>query len=650
MSSPIPHDALARAVTIAFGDAAHVTRAEPLHGDASTPSLRAPASRRRSACDARSRCCSATGASRPARTSSAVATATRGAAVRERRTLARRRTASRCRRCTSIARARTACSCSRTSASTTLWAGGAGRAVAHRAALRRRGRSARAPPGGWRATSGRALRRLRAPLRRRRSRAPSSSTSSTTASRPGTAPTLPPSERADPARGARTARAAVRRRAVRPLAPRLHGVEHPRPGRTAAADRLPGRAAGARRLRPRAAPHRSHDQRARRRSARRRARRALPRGDGRRGPPRRRRLRDTLPPLRPAARAQGDRALLLPRGGARTPGYLAYLPAVYAVARRAFDVLPELAAARRHASRAGCRSSERRAHDPSRHGAGGRARHAARAAHRPAAEAARCPWPARRSSATSSTFLRAGGIDEVVINLHHLGQLIEQRDRRRRALRPARPLLVGAADPRHRRRHQAGRAAARAASRSSSRTATACSSCRCARSSTSTARAAASRPWWSGPAPDAARWGLIELDADDRVRRVAGRRRRRSPTPLRGLHVPGPARLRAGRLPATWTRAPAFGVIRETYPRLLTRRRAVSTASSPTARWVTIDTPESLAAAGRDASPDRRSASESHSGTNGLGVSDRSSSITEAAPGARRIFVDSPDSVVLPMQ
>jgi hypothetical protein len=33
------------------------------------------------------------------------------------------------------------------------------------------------------------------------------------------------------------------------------------------------------------------------------------------------------------------------------PGYLAYLPAVYAVARRAFDVLPELAAARRHASR-----------------------------------------------------------------------------------------------------------------------------------------------------------------------------------------------------------------------------------------------------------------------------------------------------------
>ena len=33
------------------------------------------------------------------------------------------------------------------------------------------------------------------------------------------------------------------------------------------------------------------------------------------------------------------------------PGYLAYLPAVYAVARRAFDELPELAAARRHVTR-----------------------------------------------------------------------------------------------------------------------------------------------------------------------------------------------------------------------------------------------------------------------------------------------------------
>jgi len=36
MASPIPHDVLARAVTIAFGDAAHITSVDPLHGDAST--------------------------------------------------------------------------------------------------------------------------------------------------------------------------------------------------------------------------------------------------------------------------------------------------------------------------------------------------------------------------------------------------------------------------------------------------------------------------------------------------------------------------------------------------------------------------------------------------------------------------------------
>ena len=36
MSSPIPRDVLARTVTIAFGDSARVTRAVPLHGDAST--------------------------------------------------------------------------------------------------------------------------------------------------------------------------------------------------------------------------------------------------------------------------------------------------------------------------------------------------------------------------------------------------------------------------------------------------------------------------------------------------------------------------------------------------------------------------------------------------------------------------------------
>src|SRR5215470_1961402 len=36
MSSAIPHEALSRAVTLAFGDPARITRTEPLHGDASS--------------------------------------------------------------------------------------------------------------------------------------------------------------------------------------------------------------------------------------------------------------------------------------------------------------------------------------------------------------------------------------------------------------------------------------------------------------------------------------------------------------------------------------------------------------------------------------------------------------------------------------
>jgi NDP-sugar pyrophosphorylase family protein len=97
-------------------------------------------------------------------------------------------------------------------------------------------------------------------------------------------------------------------------------------------------------------------------------------------------------------------------------------------------------------------------------------------------------------------------------------------------------------------------------------------------------------------APDAAAWGLIELDPDDRVRRVAGRPATPDTTePLRGfmfpgLHVLEPAVFR-------WMDAgQTFGVIRETYPRLLGADQAVYGLVTR-ARWVTIDTPTSLAAA-----------------------------------------------------
>jgi len=98
------------------------------------------------------------------------------------------------------------------------------------------------------------------------------------------------------------------------------------------------------------------------------------------------------------------------------------------------------------------------------------------------------------------------------------------------------------------------------------------------------------------PAPDAARWGLIEIDPDDRVRRVVGLPPGPANAPLRafmfpGLHVFEPGVFRYMDASAS------FGVIRETYPRLLRAGERVH-AFVTGARWITIDTPESLAAAG----------------------------------------------------
>jgi NDP-sugar pyrophosphorylase family protein len=192
-------------------------------------------------------------------------------------------------------------------------------------------------------------------------------------------------------------------------------------------------------------------------------------------------------------------------------------------------------------------------------------------------------------------FLRAGGIDEVVINLHHLGARIEDTigDGRRFGLhvhysreqeirdtgggiKHAEPLLgrepfvvvngdslleldlrdVIAF-------HEARGGVATLAVR---------------------------------PDPDAARYGLVELDADDRVRRIAGlpvdvpASPALRPFMFPGLHVLEPEVL-------DWMDAgAAFSINRVTYPRLLAAGRPLF--GYPTeARWVTIDTPEALAAA-----------------------------------------------------
>jgi NDP-sugar pyrophosphorylase family protein len=194
-------------------------------------------------------------------------------------------------------------------------------------------------------------------------------------------------------------------------------------------------------------------------------------------------------------------------------------------------------------------------------------------------------------------FLRAGGIEDVVVNLHHLGQRIEEAigDGSRFGLRvryswereildtgggikQAEPLLgdepfvvcngdslldlpLGDVVAHHR----ASGAIATLAVR---------------------------------PTPDAARYGLVELDDADRVRRIAGRPDTPIAEPLRGfmfpgLHVMEPEMFR-------WMEAgQAFGVARVTYPRLLEAGRAISGFVTD-ARWINIDTPEALAAADRD--------------------------------------------------
>ena len=189
-------------------------------------------------------------------------------------------------------------------------------------------------------------------------------------------------------------------------------------------------------------------------------------------------------------------------------------------------------------------------------------------------------------------FLRAGGITDVVVNLHHLGHRIEQHlgDGTRFGVRVryswenpildtgggikrAEPLLAG--EPfvvvngdsllevrlqevleHHRARGGLATMALR-------------------------------------PNPDAARYGVIEIDAADRVRRVVGLPPGEVDTALRGFMFPGlhvfePAIFR-------WMEPDAaYSVIRITYPRLLAAGAAVH-GFVTSARWVNIDTPRALA-------------------------------------------------------
>ena len=192
-------------------------------------------------------------------------------------------------------------------------------------------------------------------------------------------------------------------------------------------------------------------------------------------------------------------------------------------------------------------------------------------------------------------FLRAGGIEEVIINLHHLGQKIEAHvgDGARFGLRvrysaedpildtgggikKAEPLLAGEPfvvangdsllEVRLRDLidwHRARGAVATLALR---------------------------------PDPDAARYGLVELDDRDRVCRIVGLPPGAKPGTrafmFPGLHILEPEVFR-------WMDAGAvFSVTRVTYPRMIEAGLPVFGWETH-ARWITIDTPAALAAADR---------------------------------------------------
>ena len=193
-------------------------------------------------------------------------------------------------------------------------------------------------------------------------------------------------------------------------------------------------------------------------------------------------------------------------------------------------------------------------------------------------------------------FLHAGGVREVVVNLHHLGHLIEQHlgdgarfgvriryswedpildtgggIKHAQALLAGAPFVVVNGDSLLEQRladvidfHRARRALATIAVRQ---------------------------------VADPARWGIVELDADDRVRRIAGLPPTVPTVPLRPFMFPGLHVLEPGIF--EWMEPDAaYSVTRVTYPRLLAADAPIHGFVTG-ARWVNIDTPAALADADR---------------------------------------------------
>ena len=98
------------------------------------------------------------------------------------------------------------------------------------------------------------------------------------------------------------------------------------------------------------------------------------------------------------------------------------------------------------------------------------------------------------------------------------------------------------------------------------------------------------------PDPDAARYGLVEVDQDDRVRRVTGQPPADAGAPpLRGFMFPG-LHVFEPTIFDWMASEGVYSVTRVTYPALIAAGAEVH-AWVTTARWINIDTPAALAAA-----------------------------------------------------
>ena len=192
-------------------------------------------------------------------------------------------------------------------------------------------------------------------------------------------------------------------------------------------------------------------------------------------------------------------------------------------------------------------------------------------------------------------FLRAGGIEEVVINLHHLGHRIEEHvgDGRRFGLRvrysPEDPILDTGGGIKNAETLLAGEpfVVANGDSLLEIRLRDLLEWHR-ARGGVATLMVR--------PDPDTAAYGLVELDDADRVRRIVGLPASAAPGTrgfmFPGLHVLEPEIFR-------WMDAGGvFSITRVTYPRMIAAGLPVFGCVTQ-ARWITIDTPEALATADR---------------------------------------------------